>query len=69
MVNHYTLTESAETMMLILPTGPQVKGQIGRSLYIPSVARGFSRVPLVGVIEASLRRLAHYDWNDQIRRF
>ena len=71
MVNHYTADRKRRNDDAYSPDG--AAGQRpDRSVIVYSqrCREAFPGVPLVvGSIEASLRRLAHYDyWNDQIRR-
>ena len=57
--------------MPIVPAGVLVYGRTGRrSPYCQRAREAFPGVPVIaGGVEASLRRLAHYDyWSDTVRR-
>jgi len=71
MLNHYTAARKVRNDDAYSPGG-----QIGRrpdratAVYCQRAREAFSGVPIIaGGVEASLRRLAHYDyWSDKVRR-
>ena len=71
MVNHYTVAKRRRSKDFYSPGG-----QMGRRpdrasmVYANLIRRTYKHVPIVmGGVEASLRRLAHYDyWSDSLRR-
>ena len=71
MVNHYTAAKKVRNDDAYTPGG-RAGARPDRALiaYTAAVKGVFKGVPvLIGGIEASLRRLAHYDyWNDRVRR-
>jgi len=71
MVNHYTASKKPRSDDLYSPgrKKPQTAGQ-GVIVYTNKARQLFRDVPvIIGGIEASLRRFAHYDyWDDRVRR-
>ena len=71
MVNHYTVAKKRRSFDAYTPGG-----EIGRrpdratTVYCNLIRRSYRDVPIIiGGIEASLRRMAHYDyWSDSLRR-
>jgi uncharacterized radical SAM protein YgiQ len=71
MVNHYTVAKKRRKKDAYTPAG-----QIGKRpdratiVYSNLIKRAYKDVPIIlGGIEASLRRLAHYDyWSDKVKR-
>ena len=71
MVNHYTVSKRRRTTDAYSPGGEMGK-RPDRALivYCNLLRRAFKKTPIIlGGIEASLRRLAHYDyWSDSLKR-
>jgi uncharacterized radical SAM protein YgiQ len=71
MVNRYTADRKIRSDDAYTPTASRTSAPTAPSPSTPSAPRSLSRhVPVViGSIEASLRRIAHYDyWSDKVRR-
>ena len=71
MVNHYTAHKRRRADDAYTPGGESGKRpDRATTVYANGVRRAFKEVPIVlGGVEASLRRLAHYDyWDDRVRR-
>ena len=71
MVNHYTVAKKRRKEELYTPGGEIGKRPDRAVIVYSQMARqAFSEVPiLIGGIEASLRRLSHYDyWDDKVRK-
>ena len=71
MVNHYTVSKKKRTTDAYSPNGVMgLRPDRATITYANLARRTFGKVPiLIGGIEASLRRFAHYDyWQDGVRR-
>lgn len=71
MVNHYTVAKKLRSSDAYSPGGQAgLRPNHAAVVYSNLIRRTYKDVPIViGGIEASLRRLAHYDyWSDKIRR-
>ena len=71
MVNHYTVAKKRRRVDAYSPGGQMgLRPNHAAVVYGNLVRRAFKDVPLIlGGIEASLRRLAHYDyWSDSLKR-
>lgn len=71
MVNHYTADKKKRREDLYSPGGQAgLRPDRATIVYTNLIRQAFSDVPvIIGGVEASLRRLAHYDyWSDQVRR-
>lgn len=71
MVNHYTVAKKRRNFDAYSPGGAiDRRPDYAVIVYCNLIRRVYKRTPLIiGGIEASLRRLAHYDyWSDKIRR-
>ncbi len=71
MVNHYTAAKKRRPSDAYTPdAAPGRRPDYAAAVYARKVKKLFPDVPLViGGVEASLRRLAHYDyWSDRVRR-
>lgn len=71
MVNHYTVSKKRRSMDAYTPGGVSGKRpDYATIVYCNLIRRRFKGVPvIIGGIEASLRRLAHYDyWSDKLKR-
>ncbi len=71
MVNHYSVSKKRRQSDAFTPGGEMGKRpDYAVTVYCNLIRRTFPRIPIIiGGIEASLRRLAHYDyWSDKIRR-
>lgn len=71
MVNHYTVFKKRRRQDAFTPGGAAGKRPDHAAVvYCNLIRRSFPKIPvLVGGIEASLRRLAHYDyWSDRLKR-
>lgn len=71
MVNHYTAAKKIRSDDAYTPGGmPGRRPNRATIVYTSAVKGAFKGLPtVIGGIEASLRRLAHYDyWSDQVRR-
>jgi len=71
MVNHYTVSKRLRDKDLYSPGG-KMGNRPDRAtiVYVNKIKESYKKVPIIlGGIEASLRRFAHYDyWNDSVRR-
>ncbi len=71
MVNHYTVSKKRRKKDYYSPNGEMGKRPDRATIIYSQMARRyFSDVPIIiGGVEASLRRLAHYDyWDNKVRR-
>lgn len=71
MVNHYTVAKKRRRTDAYTPGGVMGKRpDYAVTVYANLIRRTYKKVPIVlGGIEASLRRLAHYDyWSDKVKR-
>ena len=71
MVNHYTVNKKKRSEDAYTPGGKAGKRpDYATVVYCNLIKRKYKKVPvIIGGIEASLRRLAHYDyWSDKLRR-
>ena len=71
MVNHYTVSKKRRTEDAYSPNGVMgLRPDRATITYANLARRTFGKIPiLIGGIEASLRRFAHYDyWQDSVRR-
>ena len=72
MVNHYTVSKKVRSQDLYSPGGmPNKRPDRATTVYCNRLREAFGKkVPIIiGGIEASLRRFAHYDyWSDKVRR-
>lgn len=71
MVNHYTVAKKRRAMDFYSPGGVMGRRPDRATIvYCNLIRKKYKSVPIViGGIEASLRRLAHYDyWGDKVRR-
>lgn len=71
MVNHYTVNKKRRSEDAYTPGGKVGKRpDYATTVYCNLIKRKYKNVPIIiGGIEASLRRLAHYDyWSDKMRR-
>ncbi len=71
MVNHYTVAKKRRTTDSYSPGGKMgLRPDRATIVYANLARRTFGKIPiLIGGIEASLRRFAHYDyWQDSVRR-
>ncbi len=71
MVNHYTVAKKRRSKDAFSPGGRAgLRPNHAAVVYSNLIRRTFKRTPIVlGGIEASLRRLAHYDyWSDKLKR-
>jgi len=71
MVNHYTVSKKKRTTDAYSPNGIMgLRPDRATITYANLARRTFGKIPiLIGGIEASLRRFAHYDyWQDGVRR-
>lgn len=71
MVNHYTVSRIRREMDNYSPGGEMgLRPDRATIVYSNMVRQAFKKVPIIlGGVEASLRRFAHYDyWDDKIRR-
>ena len=71
MVNHYTVNKKRRSNDAYSPSG-EIGHRPDRAVVVYSnlIRKAYKRVPIIlGGIEASLRRLAHYDyWSNQVKR-
>lgn len=70
MVNHYTVNKKKRSMDAYTPGGVAGKRpDYATVVYCNLIRKSYKKTPiLIGGIEASLRRLAHYDyWSDKIK--
>ncbi len=71
MVNHYTVAKKRRNMDAYSPGGKAgMRPDYALTVYCNLIRRTYKKTPLiVGGIEASLRRMGHYDyWSDKVRR-
>ncbi len=71
MVNHYTVAKKRRKRDAYTPAGEMGKRpDYATVVYANLIRRTYKKTPIiVGGIEASLRRLAHYDyWSDKVKR-
>ena len=71
MVNHYTVSKRRRSYDYFSPGGKMgLRPDYATVVYCNLIRRSYRDVPiLIGGIEASLRRLAHYDyWSDRLKR-
>ena len=71
MVNHYTVSKHHRSMDSFTPGGEMGKRpDYALSVYGNMIRRAYPDCPIIlGGIEASLRRMAHYDyWSDRVRK-
>ncbi len=71
MVNHYTVAKRRRTYDAFSPGGKMgLRPDYATVVYCNLIRRSFPKAPiLIGGIEASLRRLCHYDyWSDKLKR-
>ena len=71
MVNHYSVSKKRRKQDAFTPGGITGKRPDHATVvYCNLIRRSFPKIPIViGGIEASLRRLAHYDyWSDSLKR-
>lgn len=71
MVNHYTVAKKRRKTDAYTPGGEMGKRPDRATIvYCNLIRRKYKKIPIIaGGIEASLRRLAHYDyWSDSLRR-
>ena len=71
MVNHYTVAKKRRGSDSYSPGGQMgLRPDNATVVYSQLIRRSFKDVPIVlGGVEASLRRLAHYDyWSDKLKR-
>ena len=71
MVNHYTVNKKPRSSDLYTPGGAAGKRpDRALTVYCNKIREAYPKIPLIiGGIEASLRRFAHYDyWSNKVRR-
>ena len=71
MVNHYTVSKKHRKTDAYSPGGQMgLRPDRAVTVYGNLIRRTYKKVPIIlGGIEASLRRMAHYDyWSDQVKR-
>ena len=70
MVNHYTVAKRRRRQDVYSPGGKRgLRPDRATIVYANRAQEAYNDVPIILGIEASLRRLAHYDyWDDQVRR-
>ena len=71
MVNHYTVSKRVREKDLYSPGGKMgLRPDRATIVYCNKIREAYKNIPIViGGIEASLRRFAHYDyWDDKVRR-
>jgi len=71
MVNHYTVNKKKRSSDMYSPGGKQgLRPDRATIVYCNLIRQAFKDVPIIiGGIEASLRRFAHYDyWDNKVRR-
>ncbi len=71
MVNHYTTAKKRRSEDVYSPGGKaELRPDRCTIVYANRIREAFGKIPLIiGGVEASLRRFAHYDyWSDQVRR-
>jgi len=70
MVNHYTAAKRPRSQDLYSPGGrPGLRPDRATIVYCNRIHEAFGKIPIIiGGVEASLRRFAHYDyWDDSVR--
>ena len=71
MVNHYTVAKKRRSKDSYSPGGKTgMRPDRATIVYSQKIKEAFKKIPVIlGGLEASLRRLAHYDyWDDKVRR-
>ncbi len=71
MVNHYTVAQKRRSNDAYSPGGKRgFRPDRATIVYSQKIKEAYKKIPVIlGGIEASLRRLAHYDyWDDKVRR-
>ena len=71
MVNHYSVSKKRRMTDAFSPGGKMgMRPDYATIVYCNLIRRTYKQIPIIiGGIEASLRRLAHYDyWSDKVRR-
>ena len=71
MVNHYTVAKKRRSTDAYTPGGvPGKRPDYATVCYCNLIRRVYGKIPvIIGGIEASLRRLSHYDyWSDKVKR-
>lgn len=71
MVNHYSVSKKRRSTDAYTPGGVMGKRpDYATTVYCKLIRRAYGQIPVIlGGIEASLRRLGHYDyWSDQVKR-
>lgn len=71
MVNHYTVSKRRRDKDFYSPGGKTgYRPDRATIVYVNRIKEAYKKIPIIiGGIEASLRRFAHYDyWSDQVRR-
>ena len=71
MVNHYSVSKKRRAADAFSPGGKMgMRPDYATIVYCNLIRRTYKHIPIIiGGIEASLRRLAHYDyWSDKVRR-
>ena len=71
MVNHYTAAKKPRSQDLFSPGGKTgLRPDRATIVYCNKIREAYGKIPIIiGGIEASLRRFAHYDyWQDSVRR-
>ena len=71
MVNHYTVAKKRRTKDYYTPNGEMGKRpDYATVVYCNLIRRTYKKTPIIiGGIEASLRRLSHYDyWEDKLHK-
>lgn len=71
MVNHYSVSKKHRSTDAYSPGGkPGLRPDRAVTVYSNLIRRSYKKTPIIlGGIEASLRRLSHYDyWSDKVRR-
>ena len=71
MVNHYTVAKRRRSYDYFSPGGKiGLRPDYATTVYCNLIRRSYPHIPIIiGGIEASLRRLAHYDyWSDKLKR-
>ena len=71
MVNHYSVSKKRRAKDSYTPGGEMGKRPDYATIVYSNLIRTWSKKPIIlGGIEASLRRLAHYDyWSGKMKRF
>lgn len=71
MVNHYTASKKPRSQDVYSPGGKAgLRPDRPTIVYCNKIRQAFGKIPIIiGGVEASLRRFAHYDyWDDKVRR-